>query len=352
MITSARPTTRPARRLRSSLLAPLLAACAVVAPAIAGGGLGTAHADTNGYTAVCPGMLLKVGQASAGSCWGTTILAQTAFQASESLAGTPNPSVDWGDGTVNTLATPPSQYADRPSNCDQPGSEGAFGPFPGFGPVTCRLFDQHTYTAPGIYTVAITYYTGFAIHYTATTRAVVSDGGSAPIGRYFAPGVGHWVTTGYASPEYQLETVLGYALTSMDANTLPLYDCLAGASDHFVSLDAGCEGQQGGRAWAMSTAILPPTRPAMRSTAATPVSSISSPSTPAARGSRPRSGSATRCRSRPARPSEHQASTGRSERGHHRALGQACSAQPVPSRAAFASVGGLQDPVRKIERLT
>jgi len=246
MITSARSTTRQARRLRSSLLASLLAACAVVAPAIANGGMGTAHADMNGYTAVCPGMLLKVGQASVGSCWGTTILAQTAFQASESLAGTPNPSVDWGDGTVNTLATPPSMYADRPSNCDQPGSEGAFGPFPGFGPVTCRLFDQHTYTAPGIYTVAITYYTGFAIHYTATTRAVVSDGGSAPIGRYFAPGIGHWVTTGSASPEYQLETVLGYALTSMDANTLPLYDCLAGASYHFVSLDAGCEGQHVG----------------------------------------------------------------------------------------------------------
>ena len=241
MTTSAPSTTRPARRLRSSLLASLLAACAVIAPAIGNGGMGTVHADTNGYVRVCPGMLLQVGQDSAGSCWGTTTLAQTSYIASEGVAGTPNPSADWGDGTVDMLGT-------QPSNCSFPPIEpgGTFGPFPGWGTITCTLDGRHTYTAPGIYTITVTYYLGIGIHYTATSRAVVADRGSAPIGRYFAPGVGHWVTTGYASPGYQLETVLGYALTSMDANTRPLYDCLAGASDHFVSLDAGCEGQQVG----------------------------------------------------------------------------------------------------------
>ena len=149
-----------------------------------------------------------------------------------------------GPWTPSPLRPGSRRVGHRTVSTTPAGSVGDFGPFPGWGPVTCTLDDHHAYTAPGIYTITITYYTGIAIHYTATIRAVVADSGSAPLGRYFAPGVGHWVTTGYAAPNYQLETVLGYMLNSMDANALPLYDCLAGANDHFVSLDAGCEGQQ------------------------------------------------------------------------------------------------------------
>jgi hypothetical protein len=55
----------------------------------------------------------------------------------------------------------------------------------------------------------------------------------------------HWVTTGASGAGYAYETTLGYLATGGGAGMTALYSCLAGADDHFLSADAGCEGQAG-----------------------------------------------------------------------------------------------------------
>ena len=75
--------------------------------------------------------------------------------------------------------------------------------------------------------------------------------GSAPLQRYYSYGAEtHWVTTNTTEVlgrGYTNEATLGYLLTTPDpaAITDELFDCVVpGSEDHFVSFDAGCEGQQ------------------------------------------------------------------------------------------------------------
>ncbi len=53
----------------------------------------------------------------------------------------------------------------------------------------------------------------------------------------------HWDTTGTIAKGYSLEAVLGFTLPSGGPNRQALFECAIG-SDHFLSLDAGCEGQR------------------------------------------------------------------------------------------------------------
>jgi len=54
----------------------------------------------------------------------------------------------------------------------------------------------------------------------------------------------HWVTTGAIGAGYAYERSLGYVLTRDGTNRSALYACLNGTADHFLSKDAGCEGQR------------------------------------------------------------------------------------------------------------
>jgi hypothetical protein len=68
--------------------------------------------------------------------------------------------------------------------------------------------------------------------------------------RYYNPTAAtHWVTTnlGEISRSYSLEGRLGYLLNAPDpyGHSSQLFDCVVpGTVDHFLSLDARCEGQQ------------------------------------------------------------------------------------------------------------
>ena len=65
------------------------------------------------------------------------------------------------------------------------------------------------------------------------------------IHRAFSPAAGnHWVTTGPIGPGWFFERSLGYALTRSGGDRSAVFGCLAGATDHFLSLDAGCEGRR------------------------------------------------------------------------------------------------------------
>jgi hypothetical protein len=61
----------------------------------------------------------------------------------------------------------------------------------------------------------------------------------------------HWVTSGPIGPGWFHEFALGYLLKRSGGDRVALYGCLAGSADHFLSLDAGCEGQttQGQEGW-------------------------------------------------------------------------------------------------------
>jgi hypothetical protein len=237
MIKHARLTGGITGPLRAALTTMALLVSAAAVPAWTGG---SALAAPNGFVSVCPNMTLQVGQDAGQVC---RALATTGFEASYSVAGTPNPTVDWGDGTVDTLPTPPGAPLTMPTNCIVYGPRIAQS-IPWIPQaVNCLLSDDHAYSAPGIYTITVTYYTGFAISYRATLRAAVSDTFSSPLGRYYAPGVSHWVTTGPATQDYNLETILGYTMKYPQYGTVPIYECLDGSVDHFVSLDPGCEGR-------------------------------------------------------------------------------------------------------------
>jgi hypothetical protein len=65
------------------------------------------------------------------------------------------------------------------------------------------------------------------------------------LNRAYNPSNGtHWVTSGGIGPGWFFEFSLGYVLTRDGGDRRPLYGCLAGSADHFLSLDARCEGQQ------------------------------------------------------------------------------------------------------------
>ncbi|HET8951215.1 MAG TPA: carboxypeptidase-like regulatory domain-containing protein [Solirubrobacteraceae bacterium] len=65
------------------------------------------------------------------------------------------------------------------------------------------------------------------------------------INRAYNPATGtHQVTTGPIAAGYFHELTLGYALDRDGGDRQAVFGCLHGASDHFLSLDAGCEGQR------------------------------------------------------------------------------------------------------------
>ncbi|GJE48396.1 hypothetical protein GOFOIKOB_1425 [Methylobacterium tardum] len=71
------------------------------------------------------------------------------------------------------------------------------------------------------------------------TQSVAND--RAPLKRYLGPG-GHWVTTGYAAPDFAPEATLGSLFLLPRPSTAKLMSCVAG-TDHFLSRDEQCEGQ-------------------------------------------------------------------------------------------------------------
>jgi hypothetical protein len=67
-----------------------------------------------------------------------------------------------------------------------------------------------------------------------------------PFNLYFNGSV-HEVTTGWISPvgRFQLQELLGHLYTRpLHGAMVPLYGCVAGQKDYFISLDIGCEGQR------------------------------------------------------------------------------------------------------------
>jgi hypothetical protein len=52
----------------------------------------------------------------------------------------------------------------------------------------------------------------------------------------------HWVTTGAVTADYSFEQRLGYTVATAGSGLHALHGCLAGTSDHFISLNANCEG--------------------------------------------------------------------------------------------------------------
>lgn len=62
----------------------------------------------------------------------------------------------------------------------------------------------------------------------------------AALGSYAGAG-DQWATTGAVSSGYSLQSVLGFLSPYPGAGTVPVYGCLSG-SDHFLSLNSGCEG--------------------------------------------------------------------------------------------------------------
>ena len=53
----------------------------------------------------------------------------------------------------------------------------------------------------------------------------------------------YWVTTGAPGPGYRYLRTLGFLVETGGANLHALWACRSGTQDHFLSLDAGCEGR-------------------------------------------------------------------------------------------------------------
>lgn len=110
---------------------------------------GGADSGSSGYYAVYGPY-----SATAGASTGTLNLAQTVFIPSVNVILTPNPSIDWGDGTTSS-----------------PGGD--------TGCVICTLTGSHTYqydpsaTYPKTYQVTVTYNTGCCISYSQSLNIVV-----------------------------------------------------------------------------------------------------------------------------------------------------------------------------------
>ncbi|MCW2935258.1 MAG: hypothetical protein JWM19_6220, partial [Actinomycetia bacterium] len=113
------------------------------------GGCGGADGGDKGYYAVYGPY-----SATAGVSTGTLNLAQTVYVPSVNVVLTPNPTIDWGDGTTSS-------------------------PGEGSGCVICTLTGSHTYqydpsaTYPKTYQVTVTYNTGCCISYSQSLHIVV-----------------------------------------------------------------------------------------------------------------------------------------------------------------------------------
>jgi Concanavalin A-like lectin/glucanases superfamily/Bacterial Ig-like domain (group 3) len=155
------PVTRLPRRYRRLTVLLLLCIGALVslAPGLAGVRIGTAHADTvnAGFDWVNPGLGLVAGADS-----GSVRLALTSVVPSVNVALAPNPTVDWGDGTVDSLSFDSNSF-DSGSPCF---ANTNFA-------IRCYLYDHHTYAAEGTYQITITYYVGALVSYTGRTIANV-----------------------------------------------------------------------------------------------------------------------------------------------------------------------------------
>ena len=171
-------TRRAARRLpyRAFLLVLALLALAGlqgVGPS-SGIRIGTVHA-ASGFLATVSELNLVTGVNT-----GRVLLAETDSLPSMNIALTPNPSVNWGDGTVDSL-TFDTDGNDSGSPC---GGTASFQ-------LVCKIYDNHTYTTPGTYTITITYYEGALISYsTSTTAIVVQATGVNPLPNNFYPTAG------------------------------------------------------------------------------------------------------------------------------------------------------------------
>ena len=141
------------RRLGRGLLA-----VAVVTSTFLGQVGGVAHADSGfGYTN--PGLHFIAGADS-----GNALLAITNYIPSMHVPGAQNPTVDWGDGSVDTLTFDTNLYSNPKSQCT------TNGPFD----YPCHLIDHHTYAAPGTYAVTLRYQTGALVSYSTSTTATVT----------------------------------------------------------------------------------------------------------------------------------------------------------------------------------
>src|SRR5579884_4012830 len=146
-------------RLFHGRLGRSLLATTVVASTLLGQAGGVAHADSGfGYTN--PGLHFIAGADS-----GNALLAITNYIPSMNVPGAQNPTVDWGDGSVDTLTFDTNLYANPKSQCV------TNGPFD----YPCHLIDHHTYAAPGTYTVTLRYQTGALVLYSTSTTATVTS---------------------------------------------------------------------------------------------------------------------------------------------------------------------------------
>jgi len=142
--------------LRRGLASLALLALIALGPA-------SVHAQVvdGGYVYVNPGLHLLTDTDS-----GKLILATAAYIPSQNAVDTPNPSVDWGDGTVESVGVNINIF-DTQSDCY---IEGGFS----FGPERCELRNHHVYHTPGDYTITVAYYVGALISYTTTLQATVT----------------------------------------------------------------------------------------------------------------------------------------------------------------------------------
>jgi hypothetical protein len=156
------PNRRARPAFRRPLAALLLAGLVGLAPGLAGIQGSVAHA-ASGFIRTNPWLQLVIGEDS-----GNVSLATTSFLPSVNVAGTPNPTVNWGDGTIDSLNIDNNSY-DAGSPCYQ----GQSGPGLASAGVFCELDDHHIYKAAGTYTITTTYYTGALVSYSTTTMASV-----------------------------------------------------------------------------------------------------------------------------------------------------------------------------------
>jgi hypothetical protein len=121
-------------------------------------------------------------QVSLGHDTGTLTLATTTFVPSVGVVLTPNPSVDWGDGTSSGAAVP------------------------GLGDcLYCDLQGSHLYMTAGHFTITITYHTGCCISYSTTTSVDVI----APTDYFRMDAIGDSAASGEGDPDQPVPRAVG-----------------------------------------------------------------------------------------------------------------------------------------------